>query len=266
MRLTKLLKRQNALALRRAATTDAGEAGELDLELERVRHRIREIQDVVGGVPKVKLVEVITPSVVAWEWVGVLAGFDGEYRHMITWSRGSHALRYGTKGPGQAQWTECTIRYPASFGFTPDLEGARRAATAFVGGETDSGVNQVEEVTPGGVQTTAASGFNLPEGVAVDASGNVYVADTYNNRVVVGPAPSITSFSPTSGPVGTVVTIKGTNLFGANKVKVNGVTATITKDTATKIKIKLSAGATTGKIKVTTPLGKAKTATVFTVT
>jgi DNA-binding beta-propeller fold protein YncE len=29
---------------------------------------------------------------------------------------------------------------------------------------------------------TAAS-FNYPQGVAVDSSGNVYVADIYNNRI-----------------------------------------------------------------------------------
>ena len=103
--------------------------------------------------------------------------------------------------------------------------------------------------------------------MAVDASGNVYVADTFNSQIVeIGSAPSITSFSPASGPVGTVVTIFGTGFLGASKVKVNGVTATITKDTATKIKIMVPAGATTGNIKVVTRVGIVKTATVFTVT
>ena len=41
---------------------------------------------------------------------------------------------------------------------------------------------------------------------------------------------------------------------------------TITKDTTTKIKVKVPYGATTGKIKVVTPDGKVKTATAFTVT
>jgi uncharacterized protein (TIGR03437 family) len=66
--------------------------------------------------------------------------------------------------------------------------------------------------------------------------------------------------------VATVVTIEGTNLLGATKVTVNGVSATITKDTATRIKIVVPAGATTGKIKVVVPLGKVSTAAVFTVT
>jgi sugar lactone lactonase YvrE len=35
-------------------------------------------------------------------------------------------------------------------------------------------------ITPAGVVTTLAAGFNRPTGAAVDASGNVYVADTDN--------------------------------------------------------------------------------------
>ena len=47
----------------------------------------------------------------------------------------------------------------------------------------DSFNNRVVEVAPDGTQTTIGSGFNSPFGVAVDASGAVYVADTYNSRV-----------------------------------------------------------------------------------
>jgi hypothetical protein len=35
-----------------------------------------------------------------------------------------------------------------------------------------------------GGQTTVASGLNLPEGVAVDGSGNVYISDPDNSRVL----------------------------------------------------------------------------------
>jgi hypothetical protein len=94
---------------------------------------------------------------------------------------------------------------------------------------------------------------------------------TYNPTATTGDgdfngAPTITSMSPTSGPVGTVVALKGTNLSGATKVAFHGVAATITKDTATKIKLQVPHGATTGKIKVVTPGGTVKTATAFTVT
>ena len=39
-----------------------------------------------------------------------------------------------------------------------------------------------------GVQTTVGSGLNGPYGVAVDGAGDVFIADTYNNRVVEVPA------------------------------------------------------------------------------
>jgi hypothetical protein len=79
-------------------------------------------------------------------------------------------------------------------------------------------------------------------------------------------SPTITGFSPTSGAVGTKVTITGTNLSGAITVTFNGTVATITKNTATKIKVKVPTGATTGKIEVTTAGGTVTSAKKFKVT
>jgi hypothetical protein len=78
--------------------------------------------------------------------------------------------------------------------------------------------------------------------------------------------PTITSFSPASGPPGTVVTISGTNLAGATSVTFKGKPTAITKDTATKLKVKVPVGAKTGKIVVVTAGGSATTATKFKVT
>ena len=78
--------------------------------------------------------------------------------------------------------------------------------------------------------------------------------------------PAVTRFKPVSGPVGTTVIIKGTNLAGATRVAINGVAATITKDFERNIKVKVPVGATTGKIEIVTPKGQVQTATVFTVT
>jgi hypothetical protein len=66
--------------------------------------------------------------------------------------------------------------------------------------------------------------------------------------------------------VGTVVRIHRTNLAGATKVTFNRKAATMTSDTATRIKVKVPAKANTGVIKVTTPDGTAKSATDFTIT
>lgn len=84
--------------------------------------------------------------------------------------------------------------------------------------------------------------------------------------VAVTYVPSIVGMSPSSGPVGTAVTITGSNLDGATQVTFGGVSATVTQDTTTKIKVTVPVGATTGKIKVFTPGGKAKSPSVFTVT
>ena len=43
--------------------------------------------------------------------------------------------------------------------------------------------NKLRKVTPAGVVTTLAAGFYFPNGVAVDGLGSIYVADTFNNTV-----------------------------------------------------------------------------------
>jgi hypothetical protein len=82
----------------------------------------------------------------------------------------------------------------------------------------------------------------------------------------VVPAPTISGFSPSSGPVGTTVTISGTNLTKATSVKFNGTPATVLTDTAGQITATVPAGASTGSITVTTAGGTATSATNFTVT
>ncbi len=77
--------------------------------------------------------------------------------------------------------------------------------------------------------------------------------------------PTIKSISPTSGPVGTVVTITGTGLTGATKVTVDGKTASFTQVSSTEITVTVPSDAATGKITVTTAGGSASS-TTFTVT
>ena len=79
-------------------------------------------------------------------------------------------------------------------------------------------------------------------------------------------APTVTSFSPTSGPAGTGVTITGTGFTGATAVKFNVTNASYTFNSDTQITATVPSGATTGKISVTTPGGTGTSATNFTVT
>jgi hypothetical protein len=78
-------------------------------------------------------------------------------------------------------------------------------------------------------------------------------------------APRITSFTPTSGPVGTSVTINGANFTGTTSVNFNGVSAGYTFNSSVKITATVPAGATTGKISVTTPVGTGTSTGNFTV-
>src|SRR5207237_4989287 len=81
---------------------------------------------------------------------------------------------------------------------------------------------------------------------------------------VINP-PTISSFTPSSGPVGTSVTISGTNYNGATAVLFNSVSASFTVNSATAITTTVPAGATSGPISVTTPGGTATSAASFTV-
>jgi len=81
------------------------------------------------------------------------------------------------------------------------------------------------------------------------------------------PPPVISSFSPTSGPEGTEVTITGSGFTGASSVKFNGTPAAVfTVASPTQILANVPSGATTGKITVTTAAGIATSAEDFTVT
>src|SRR5436309_9879173 len=92
------------------------------------------------------------------------------------------------------------------------------------------------------------------------------ILDAFLTGAPGGSAPTITSFAPTSGPVGTSVTLSGTNFTGATAVTFNGVSASFTVTSATTIQVTVPAGATTGPLSVTTPGGTATSTNNFTVT
>ena len=62
-----------------------------------------------------------------------------------------------------------------------------------------------------------------------------------------------------------MVTITGSNFTGATAVTFNGTAATFTVNSNTKISTTVPAGATTGKISVTTAAGSGFSATDFAV-
>ncbi|HEX3110225.1 MAG TPA: IPT/TIG domain-containing protein, partial [Thermoanaerobaculia bacterium] len=81
-----------------------------------------------------------------------------------------------------------------------------------------------------------------------------------------GSAPTVTSFSPTSGGTGTSVTITGTNFTGTTAVKFNGQSATFTVISSTSITATVPNCLSTGTISVTNASGTGTSSGTFTVT
>ena len=109
----------------------------------------------------------------------------------------------------------------------------------------------------------AATGWDFATGI-----GSVNAANLANNWPNPPLTPSITSVSPSSGPVGTSVTITGANFGstqGSSTVKFNGTVATPTSWSATSIVATVPSGAGTGNVVVTVG-GQASNGVSFTVT
>jgi Abnormal spindle-like microcephaly-assoc'd, ASPM-SPD-2-Hydin/Cep192 domain 4 len=106
----------------------------------------------------------------------------------------------------------------------------------------------------------------INENLVVNAGGTKLTTTLTGVGTTGSSAPSITSFSPTSGAVGASVTISGSSFTGATAVKFNGTSAQFTVNSSTQITTSVPSGATTGPISVTTSAGTATSSTSFTVT
>jgi len=97
---------------------------------------------------------------------------------------------------GNANGTGNTARFAFPFGLAVATNGNLYVA--------DSDNSAVRKVTPGGVVTTLATGFNGPYGVTVDSATNVYVAATYYHAIgKVTPAGAVTVLAGSAGNPGT---------------------------------------------------------------
>jgi hypothetical protein len=98
-----------------------------------------------------------------------------------------------------------------------------------------------------------------------DSEGTATSTGTF--LVATGTGPCISSFTPTSGNPGTLVTITGGAFTGATAVTFGGVAATtFTVDSPTQITATVPTAAVTGPIAVTTPAGTGTSTSNFTVT
>jgi chitodextrinase len=85
-----------------------------------------------------------------------------------------------------------------------------------------------------------------------------------SNGVFTNTSPTVATFSPASGPVGTIVTVSGTNFTGATQVSLCLVATTFTVVSATKVTAAVPSGACDGRWRVTTGNGTGVSDGVFT--
>lgn len=101
------------------------------------------------------------------------------------------------------------------------------------------------------------------------AGGTQGWGTVFKYALTAAAVPTITSFTPGSGPTGTVVTITGTNFSATpanNIVRFNGTPATATASSPTSITASVPAGASSGFITVTVSGNTAASASPFTIT
>jgi hypothetical protein len=158
---------------------------------------------------------------------------------------------------------------PTITGFTPSGGGAH--ATVTVNG-TNLTYTKSVELNGESVSFKVVSATTVTFTVPADAtSGSIVVATTSGTATSSGTftlasPPTITSIAPGSGPVGTVVTITGTNLGHVVGVEMGHILVVPTSVSPTQVTFVIPAGATSGVIEVISSAGTAASAATFTVT
>ena len=180
-----------------------------------------------------------------------------------TWERAAGALeRLQIMALGYADANGHTILYAATSGGGAGTTSSTAAATPRNALTTASTIRYA--ATAGGAAGTTSSMAAATPLKALTTTSGLVDAGIY--RYALLPAPAVTSFIPTSGPVGTSVTLTGTGFTGASKVAFHGTAATsFSVASATKITAAVPSGASTGTIAVTTAGGTGTSATSFTV-
>ncbi len=206
----------------------------------------------VSGAPNDPLIAMLRRSSNGtWSAFPVSPVSQDATRPIAALSPGQNAIWVWAARSGEIDVWESSFTSPGfnSNGFVPWVKGSGAA-------DDPTSTKQV---------VTAASG------AVVEASIHGSTQYWHNEFLPTAPppAPSITGFSPPSGPVGTTVTITGSGFTGANDVQFNGAsvgTGNFAVNSDTQITATVPAGATTGPISVITPGGTATSSDSFTVT
>jgi IPT/TIG domain-containing protein len=150
---------------------------------------------------------------------------------------------------------EGTVVTITGIGFTGATAVTFNGTNASFTVESDA---QITATVPAGA-TTGPIAVTTPGGT--DASATNFTVTTPPT-----PAPTVSSFAPTSGDLFTQVTIQGSDFTGATLVTIRGCDVPFTVDSDTQITATVGEGANTGRIRVTTPAGTGTSTQPFTLT
>jgi uncharacterized repeat protein (TIGR03803 family) len=193
----------------------------------------------------------------AYPWPGLVLDPSGVFYGLTN--------QGGTTGNGVFYSLSTGLKAFVSLGTTSGKEGVK---VNILG----QGFSSSSVVKFGGTQSTtvtrSGTTFLTATVPAAALTGSVTVttgATTLTSLQTFKVKPTLTSFTPPSGPSGTLVTITGTGLTQTMKVTFNGKSATFTVISDTQVTATVPTGATTGKIAITTKGGSAASTTSFTV-
>jgi uncharacterized repeat protein (TIGR03803 family) len=227
----------------------------------------------------------------AYPYAGLVAGSDGNF-YGTTEKGGStgHGAVFGITPAGRLTtlYGFCTQTgcadgaYPAA-GLVEGTDLNFYGTTTQGGSDSCGGSNgcgTVFQITKGGELTTLHSFVGQPTDGATPLGGLVQGTDGgfFGTTSLGGASNAGTVFRlseelgpfvktlPTSGKVGAIVHILGTNLIGATGVSFNGTAATFTVVSGSEITATVPTGATAGKVKVITPQHKLSSNIPFRIT
>jgi uncharacterized repeat protein (TIGR03803 family) len=219
-------------------------------------------------------------------WAGLLQGTDGSLYGTTTYGgtsgSGCDGFGCGTVFKITLTGTLTTLHnFDGTDGGLPTGRLAQATNGTFYGMSSGAGANNggtIFKITTAGTLTTihnfdVTDGANPLGGLAQATNGTFYGTTSEggadNNGTLfslsVGLVPFVETL-PTSGKVGAKVVVLGNNLTNTTGVTFNGTAATFTVVRSSEIRTTVPAGATTGKVDVTTPKGTLKSNVAFRVT
>jgi aryl-phospho-beta-D-glucosidase BglC (GH1 family) len=201
------------------------------------------------------------PANLAADWDALFGQFSG--KHPVVVGEWGGKYGQGTGGSKDAAWQNAFVDYLIVKGMRSSFYWSYSPNSGDTGGILDDSLNPRADKmalmhklwgTTGSTASPAPAPAPAPTVAAPPVAGSAYAQ------------PGIMSFTPGSGPVGTVVVVSGSGFSGTNTASVGmAKNASVTVVSDTQAQVVIPDGATSGAIGIFNPSFVAFTATAFSV-